>query len=146
MVFPKRVFLNSVAREIIETVRGDHPEFVFVIRGRTDRSLIARPYFKLNKTAWKRARKTVGLEHCRGPGQHLRVHDLRHTFASRLREVGVSRDYRKDLLGHVNDDVTTHYSTAETMYMIELVERLVTADKKPALYLVKNTLSTQLGC
>jgi len=57
----------------------------------------------------------------------------------------VSREDRKDLLGHVNDDITTHYSTAETLYMIELVERLVTGQNKPSLYLVKNTHSTQLG-
>lgn len=140
---PKRIFLNSVAREIIEACRGDHPEFVFVWKGKAEKG-IARPFTKLNNTAWKRARRQVGLENCRGPGQHFRVHDLRHTFASRLRESGVSREDRKDFLGHVNDDITTHYSTAETLHMIELVERLVTGQNKPSLYLVKNTHSTQL--
>ncbi len=140
---PKRVFLNSVAREVIETVRGDHPEFVFVYRGSTDKGRFARPYFKINNTAWKRARREIGLENCRGEGAHLRVHDLRYTFASRLREAGVSREDRKDLLGHVNDDITTHYSIAETMTMIRLAERLVTNEKTPALYVLHNTYSTQ---
>lgn len=145
---PRRIFLNSVAREIVETVRGDHPEYVFVFRGRTDRGRIVEPFTKLNNTAWKRARRLEGLEHCRGPGAHLRVHDLRHTFATRLREVGVSREDRKDLLGHANQDITTHYSAAETMTMIERVERLVTAAEKPALYGVRSgqhTYSTQSG-
>lgn len=139
---PRRIFLNSVAREIVETARGDHPEFVFVFRGRTDKGRIAKPFTKLNNTAWKRARQEVGLEHCRGEGMHLRVHDLRHTFATRLREAGVSREDRKDLLGHVNDDITTHYSAAETMTMIGMVERLVESAEKPALYLVHNTQHT----
>ncbi|WP_096365955.1 tyrosine-type recombinase/integrase [Thiohalobacter thiocyanaticus] len=140
---PRRIFLNSVAREIVETVRGDHPEFVFVFRGRTDKGGIAKPFTKLNNTAWKRARQEVGLEHCRGENMHLRVHDLRHTFATRLREAGVSREDRKDLLGHVNHDITTHYSAAETMTMVGMVERLVESAEKPALYLVHNTHSTQ---
>lgn len=87
---PRRVSLKSVAREIVETVRADHPELVLVSRGRTDKGRIARPFTKLNNTAWKRARQEVDLEHCRGEGMHLRPHDLRHTSAMRLREAGCS--------------------------------------------------------
>ena len=138
---PKRVFMNSVAREIVDTCRGDHPEFVFVFKGRTDKGLICRPFTKINNSAWKRARKVVGLEHVRGPNQHFRVHDLRHTCGARLREEGVSREDRKDILGHANDDITTHYSTAETTYLIDLAERIVKS-KRPSLYVVKNTPAT----
>jgi len=134
---PKRIFLNSVAREIVDSCRGDHPEYVFVYKGRLDDGT-GRPFQKVNNTAWKRARKEAGLENVRGPGQHFRVHDLRHTTGARLREEGVSREDRKDILGHANDDITTHYSTAETTY---LVERTVSS-KRPSLYLVKNTPAT----
>ena len=54
---------------------------------------------------------------CRAVGiQDLTFHDLRHTFASRLREAGVDVISRKDLLGHstveMSDDYT--HSSAES--------------------------------
>ena len=65
---------------------------------------------------------------------HLRIHDLRHTFATRLRSMEVGLEDRKDLMGHVNGDITTHYSGNETYRLINLSERLVNwYDKKPAL-------------
>ena len=137
---PKRIFLNSVAREIVDSCRGDHPEYVFVFKGRRDDGP-GRPFQKVNNTAWKRARKAAGLENVRGPGHHFRVHDLRHTTGARLREEGVSREDRKDILGHANDDITTHYSTAETTYLVDLVERIV-GSKRPSLYVVQNTPAT----
>jgi integrase len=137
---PKRIFLNSVAREIVDSCRGDHPVYVFTWKGNHDKG-IARPFQKVNNSAWKRARKAAGLENVRGKGMHFRVHDLRHTTGARLREEGVSREDRKDILGHANDDITTHYSTAETTYLIEKVERLVNS-KRPSLYVVKNTHTT----
>lgn len=48
--------------------------------------------------------------------QDLTFHDLRHTFASRLREAGVDAITRRDLLGHstveMSDDYT--HSSAES--------------------------------
>ena len=54
----------------------------------------------------------------------MRVHDLRHTFAQRLRAAGVPLEDRKALLGHKCGDVTTHYSAPEVAGLIEYVERL----------------------
>jgi len=134
---PKRIFLNSIAREIVDTCRGDHDDYVFVYKGQKDNGK-GKPFLKMNNSAWKRARKLTGLENVRSEGQHFRVHDLRHTFGARLREEGVSREDRKDLLGHANDDITTHYSTAETTYLIDLAERIVKSNR-PSLYVIKNT-------
>ena len=53
------------------------------------------------------------------------MHDLRHTFATRLRRSGVSNEVRKDLLAHANSDITTHYSAGELKELLEAVERLV---------------------
>ncbi len=53
------------------------------------------------------------------------MHDLRHTFATRLRRSGVGIEVRKDLLAHSNLDVTTHYSPGELAELLEAVERLV---------------------
>lgn len=52
------------------------------------------------------ARKRVDLD-------HVRVHDLKHTFGRRLRSVGVSFEDRQYLLGHRSGRITTHYSSAE---------------------------------
>ena len=60
--------------------------------------------------------------------RNLRVHDLRHTFATRLRRSGVSNEVRKDLLAHANSDITTHYSAGELKELLEAVERLVESD------------------
>ena len=140
---PKRIFMNSVAREIVDGCRGGHPEYVFVYKGRNDEGP-GRPFQKVNNTAWKRARKVAGLENVRGPDQHFRVHDLRHTIGARLREEGVSREDRKDILGHANNDITTHYSTAETTYLVDLLERIAYS-KRPSLYVIKNTPATHSG-
>ncbi len=92
------VIMNSVARRIIETVRGEHPIWVFTYKG--------RPMGRMNNSAWKRARERVGLS-------QVRIHDLKHTFGYRLRAAGVSFEDRQDLLGHKSDHMTTHYSAPD---------------------------------
>jgi len=128
-----RVVLNSLARDVVERCRGNHPDYVL--------SWVQKPstgarsgYSRLHTSKWKTAVEQIGLKHCRGPNMHLRIHDLRHTFATRLRSMEVGLEDRKDLMGHVNGDITTHYSGNETYRLINLSERLVNwYDKKPAL-------------
>ena len=60
----------------------------------------------MNNTAWQRARREVGL-------QAVRIHDLRHTFACRLRAAGVSAEDREALLGHANHCMAGHYASAD---------------------------------
>ena len=91
------VVLNRVARSVIDSVRGQHPEFVFVYRG--------RPIETMNNNGWQKARQRAGLP-------QVRVHDLKHTFGRRLRAAGVSFEDRQDLLGHRSGRITTHYSAA----------------------------------
>jgi len=88
-------------------------------------------------TCWKTARLKAAdeLEILSGRKadwgfRNLRVHDLRHTFATRLRRFGVSNEVRKDLLAHANSDITTHYSAGELKELLEAVERLVREDKR----------------
>jgi len=92
------VVLNDIARSVIENVRGNHPKYVFTYQGRliTD----------MNNTGWCKARKRAGLE-------HIRVHDLKHTFGRRLRAANVSLEDRQELLGHKSERMTSHYSAAE---------------------------------
>ena len=80
-VFGERIVVqNRIAQEIVENERKKHPEFVFTCRG--------RPVGRRLNTAWKRVRVRAGLA-------GLRAQDLRHTFARRLRAVGVPLEGRK---------------------------------------------------
>ncbi|WP_083761361.1 site-specific integrase [Nitrosococcus halophilus] len=56
--------------------------------------------------------------------EHVRVHDLKHTFGRRLRAAGAPLETRKMLLGHRNKDITTHYSAPELAELIDAVRRI----------------------
>lgn len=112
------VVLNSVAKEIIESQRKNRTidcPYVFPFRN----NRIGR----IHNTAWKNAWKKAGLptsdEYNRGP------HNLKHTFGHRLRGAGVSLETRRKLLHHTNGDITTHYSPASVVELLEAVEKIV---------------------
>lgn len=54
----------------------------------------------------------------------VRLHDLRHTFATLLGELGVAERVIGALLGHVPSTVTQHYARATLLAMREAVEKL----------------------
>lgn len=108
--------LNSVARRIVETCEGEHPEYVFVTRDGKRRG-------RLNNPTWQVARVKAGVP-------TLRVHDLRHTFGHRLRAAGVGLEDRADLLGHSAGRMTTHYSAPDLARLLEAAERVV--EERPA--------------
>jgi integrase len=92
------VILNDVAWSIVQGQRGLHPVWVFPYRGhRID---------TMNNNGWQKARREVGL-------RLARVHDLRHTFACRLRAAGVSEEDRCALLGHADHSMSGHYASAD---------------------------------
>jgi integrase len=103
------VVLNSVAKAVVEEVRGRHGDYVFTYRGRS--------IHHMNDSAWKKARVRAGLP-------QVRVHDLKHTFGRRLRAAGVSFEDRQDLLGHKSSRVTTHYSAPELINLLQAAERV----------------------
>ena len=102
------VVLNKIARSVIDEVRGQHGEQVFTYNG--------RPLTRMSNSAWKRARRRMGLG--------VRVHDLKHTFGRRLRAAGVSVEDRQDLLGHKSGRITTHYSAAEIGTLITAANKV----------------------
>ena len=118
------VVLNRVARSVVESVRGQHPEFVFAYRGRRIETM--------HNTAWQSARRRAGLP-------QVRVHDLKHTFGRRLRAAGVSFEDRQDLLGHRSGRITTHYSAAELQSLLDAANRVCDegSRKTPALVVLK---------
>jgi integrase len=68
--------------------------------------------------------------------QHLRVHDLRHTFGL---AAGVSFEDRQDLLGHRSSRVTTDYSAAELGNLLSAANRVTTSRRSPALTVLRLT-------
>jgi integrase len=109
---------NGVAQSIIESVREEHDEFVFVYqRRKKDGSAGVRkphPIGTMNSTAWQRARREAGLG-------DLHVHDLRHTTGMRLREAGVGESTRADILWHASPH---HYSMAQIVELHGALEKI----------------------
>lgn len=120
------VVLNSVAVSVINTCRGRHREHVFTYSD--------RPLSGMLNSAWKKARRRAQLD-------HIRVHDLKHTFGRRLRAAGVSFEDRQDLLGHRSGKITTHYSAAELASLIEAANRVCDHDgRNPSLVILKGVI------
>jgi predicted HicB family RNase H-like nuclease len=133
------VVLNRIARSIIESCRGRHPERVFTYKG--------NPITSIYNTGWKAARRRAALRYahefnrpCPAGFRAVRVHDLKHTFGHRLRAAGVSFEDRKVLLGHKTFDVTTHYSAAEIGFLIAATERVCDLAERasPAIAVVRS--------
>jgi integrase len=102
------VVLNKVAQSVMDEIRGNHSEYVFTYAG--------KPVTRMTNSAWIRARKKVNLV--------VRVHDLKHTFGRRLRAASVSFEDRQDLLGHKSGRITTHYSAAEIVNLINAANKV----------------------
>jgi integrase len=112
---------NSVAQSVLETVRGQHDEFVFTYQrlknDGTSGSGKPRAVETMNNTAWQRARREAGME-------DLHVHDLGHTTGMRLREAGVPESTRADILWHTSPSMTHHYSMAQIVELHAALEKI----------------------
>jgi integrase len=112
---PRWIALSVAAIELLKSLpRGDNP-FVFPspVTGRPSPSL----WFP-----WKRIRDRAGLS-------DVRLHDLRHSFASFLVNEGVSLYVVQALLGHANARTTQRYAhlAADTLTeAIVVVDNIVT--------------------
>lgn len=70
------------------------------------------------KTGWAGALRRAGLP-------HYRFHDLRHTFNSRLGDLGIIADVRKELMGHSRGgDVQSIYTHIELPTLRNAIHRL----------------------
>ena len=107
---PHVVVLNDAAWSIVQAQRGKHRQWVFPFRGKR--------VTRMNDTAWKRARRRAGLS-------SVRVHDLRHTFATRLRAAGVHEEDRCALLGHALRSMPQLYASADVARLLALANRVL---------------------
>ena len=93
---PRRVFLNTPAHTILE--RQPRSGSAFVFPSPLDPS---RP-FSRNLKLWNSVRKQAGID-------DVRLHDLRHTFASHAVLQGVPLPVVSRLLGHKRPSMTLRY-------------------------------------
>ena len=105
----KIVVLNQISAKVIEEQRYQHPSHVFTYRN--------NPIARINNSGWRTMRKKTRLS-------DVRVHDLRHTFGTRLRAAGVSLETRQELLGHRSETITTHYSAAQLQELLDAVQKI----------------------
>jgi len=117
------LILNDVAWRIVESQPGKHAEFVFVYR-RERRVNLAKaptmPYRRIqtmNNTAFQRRRAELGLK-------GVRIHDLRHTYATRLKAAGIHKEDRDLLLGHASGDMSELYGDAEIARLVDLANQV----------------------
>ena len=75
-----------------------------------------KPIHKI-KTAWRAAIRRSGI-------RYIRFHYLRHTFNTRLLEIGVSREVRMALLGHTFGDTHESYEHVELPLKREAIRKL----------------------
>ncbi|NJO81797.1 MAG: tyrosine-type recombinase/integrase [Blastochloris sp.] len=68
--------------------------------------------------------RTFDVARTRAKLTDVRLHDLRHTFATLLGELGVAEGVIGALLGHVPSNITQHYARATLSAMREAVELL----------------------
>ncbi len=108
---------------IIEAQRGQHPEFVFTYAGHRVGTM--------NNNGWQHARAKVGLG-------DVHIHDLRHTYASRLRLAGVHQEDRNALMGHKSASIPEHYASADIGHLIELANKVLDRQDTKTLLRVVN--------
>lgn len=108
---PRTVYLNSTAREIVERQPRTGSAYVF-----PSTSNPARPVSH-SRAFWYFARKRAGLE-------DVRLHDLRHTFASYAAMQGVPLPTVARLLGHRQVSMTMRYAHAADRDIEAAAERV----------------------
>ena len=116
------VILNDAAWSILQAQRRPHPIWVF--------SYKERPIGTMNITAWQCARQKGGL-------RAVRIHDLRHTYGSRLRAADVSYEDRAALLGHACRSMPERYASPDIKRLLWLANRVVGLEVPVEIYLKK---------
>jgi integrase len=108
--------INHRAAAVLEAVRGEDETWVFTYEGRGGR----RPIDRINNSGWRTAWKKAELpeDQLHGP------HNLRHTFARRLRNAMVPTEVIKVLLHHINGEITLHYAPSELKTLFDAVDSL----------------------
>jgi integrase len=116
---PRLIYLNKASLELLRSIRrveGNPYIFPSPVTGRPSASL----HFP-----WVRIREASGLP-------EVRIHDLRHSFASFLVNSGVSLYTVQALLGHSNAKTTQRYAHLANQTLLDATDILETSMPAPA--------------
>jgi len=89
--------------------------YVFPKMNRTRPVDATKPVTSL-KTAWNSVRETAGVQ--------CRLHDLRHTFCTKLGEAGVPEQTMLDMMGHASTTMLRRYSHIRAKARREAIDAL----------------------
>ena len=107
-------FVDRKNEEDIEVDVSGSVQVMQILRERKIRSTTEKVFpVNFTKTAWNNARRKAGLGPEQGR-QTFRWHDLRHTFASVLRQNGVPLEDIQRGLGHKDPKSTRRYSHSDS--------------------------------
>ena len=109
---PRKVLLSPVAAALLESL-SPVGEFVFPGKPTQGPDSEERPLADLTHP-WQRIRKVAGLV-------GVRLHDLRHTFATQGIAHGITLEHLGPLMGHRNIATTQRYA-----HLLEATERRAT--------------------
>lgn len=132
---PHVVILNDVAHSVVESCRGVHKDFVFTYQQEVKSKHLEQHkpdrIHTINNSAYQKARARAKLD-------HVRVHDLRHTYAQRLRDAGVAGEDRAVLMGHAVKNMSEHYATPTIARLIEMANQVQSTRDTPTLLRIVN--------
>jgi len=114
----RAVICNSIARRAVQYQRANKSQYVFP--SMCPRNLKGRVR-NCNKM-WRKAWELAGLPS--DPLVRKGIHNLRHTFAHRLRAAGVPDEDRDALLGHNNVSLSQHYALPDIERLQDMAERV----------------------
>ena len=107
---PRQVLLSPEARAIIERQPRSGSPWVFP-------SLVNPARARVDLSLWKKVRKLAGIE-------DVRLHDLRHTFASQAAMQGIPLPVVARLLGHGQVQMTLRYAHVSDRDVEAAAERI----------------------
>lgn len=134
------VLCNSIARRTVEAQRDNGSDFVFPSKAPGRKGQKVRNAGKI----WLRAWKDAGLP--MDPLIKKGIHNLRFTYATRLRDAGVVDEDRDALLGHEGASMSSHYGKANLIKLQELCELVVERRDMIVLRAVNSHLPAQERC
>lgn len=114
----RAVICNSIARRAVNRQRGNGSRYVFPSKSPRSYGSMVR----ISNAVWQRAWKAAGLPD--DPMIRKGIHNLRHTFAHRLRAADVPVEDRDALMGHSKASLSQHYALPDIERLQAMAERV----------------------
>ncbi len=114
----RAVICNSIAQRTVNRQRGNKSKYVFPSRQEQNVGNMV----KVCNGVWRKAWKDAGMPS--DPLIRKGIHNLRHTYAHRLRAAGVLVEDRDALMGHCKASLSQHYALPDIERLQQMAERV----------------------